>query len=78
METQMKKEKTKYPPQEIQKMYDLEKLNIWIVELFEITNKYQKYRHTTKKWYLRPLYELVFMMSYLISEVEAAHAILRQ
>ncbi len=72
----MNKQETLYTYEKLVRKYNLEKLDILKVELFEIVNKYQKYRHSSKKWYLRPLYEIAYVISNLIALSESRYALL--
>ena len=53
------------------KQYDYNKLNTKSVELFEIINKYELYKKKTDKPFLKPLYEIVYLITLFIAKTEA-------
>lgn len=60
----------------ILKKYDFNKLNAKNAELFEIVNKYELYRKTPSKWYLKPVYDVVYFLAKYLAEKESAHALI--
>lgn len=67
-------EKLKYY-KEIEKDYDLDKLNIKGVELFEIVNKYQFYGKKVKGIYLKILYKLGYLIALHLAKKESTGAL---
>ena len=53
------------------KQYDFVILNTKSVELFEIINKYELYKKKTDKPFLKPLYEIVYLITLFIAKAEA-------
>lgn len=72
----MKKYQTnyRYILGKVEVAYDFEKLGTITTELFEIANRYRRYRNLTKKWYLKPLYGLTCFLSAFIAEAEGTRA----
>lgn len=60
--------------QKIIKHYNIEKMSIKGRELFEIVNKYEFYKQRTEIWYLKPMYEVVYLLSILIAKSESKNA----
>ncbi len=58
----------------IMQKYNIEKLGTKEYELFEIANKYKLYKKSTKKWYLKPIYEFARFLAVLIVKVETKNA----
>lgn len=67
--------KMKYNLVTMDEIYDLDKLETKNIELFEIANKYQLYRRSTKKLYLKIIYETLYFLSTYIAEKEAKKAL---
>lgn len=65
----------KYNLVTMDEIYDLDKLETKNIELFEMANKYQLYRHSTKKLYLKIIYEALYFLSTYIAEKEAKKAL---